>query len=261
MIQKLTSSKRNKPYLGLFLSEYPRAVQERTALAFLKPFLKPKTNPEPQNVVVLPGFLGDDRYTSGLRSWLTRIGYTVHGWEMGKNTGPRSMMVGDLKNHIKNIANASGGPVSLVGHSLGGLYAREIARENPKLVRQVITAGTAFAEDRNTRNTPTAFLFRLLNPGVDENQKIIDRIHVAPPVPVTSIFSLTDGIVYWRHSVQQPHHDQVENVAVGGSHSGLLSNATVWQIIADRLAQPLNRWYPYQSKFAFTGIPFDPTLA
>jgi pimeloyl-ACP methyl ester carboxylesterase len=133
--------------------------------------------------------------------------------------------------------------VTLIGWSLGGVYARELAKEMPDKVRGVITLGSPFAGPPKSTN---AWRIYELTSGRD-----IEREHgqfdlpTAPPVPTTSIYSRSDGIVAWQGSIQEPHHAQTENIEVIASHIGLGLNPSAWWAVADRLAQPEGKWQPF----------------
>ena len=134
--------------------------------------------------------------------------------------------------------------MSLVGHSLGGIFARELARMHPTRVRQVISLGSPFGEGRMTGSIP-ARLFSALNPP-EELPIDQDVLHVAPPVPTTAIYSKGDGIVNWQTSVQVDGHEQTQSIRVRGSHCGMTLNPSVWFLIAERLSQPVDNWTPFE---------------
>ncbi|HSV36389.1 MAG TPA: alpha/beta hydrolase [Ramlibacter sp.] len=135
-----------------------------------------------------------------------------------------------------------GRKVSLVGWSLGGVYAREIAKRRPEAVRQVITLGTPFASLEGGNHAGA--VFTLLNR--DRAQLPPDlamRLRETPPVPTTSIYSKTDGIVAWRGCLER-RTERSENVEVAASHLGMVSHPEVMRIVVDRLAQPEGAWRP-----------------
>ena len=229
----------------LSLTEAHRAVVEILSLNVSRKQLR-KIAPlgDGHPVMVLPGFMGDDGYNAALRRFLGSLNYSVHGWGLGRNLGPRGGVLEGLRDRIHALHDRYERPVSLVGHSLGGIFAREIAREYPDKVRQVISLGSPFGRGRMTASVP-ARLFSALNPPrelpVDQ-----DIIHQAPPVPCTAIYSKGDGIVNWRTTVQHDHHDRSQNIQVHGSHCGMTLNPVIWYLVAERLATHPDQWQPFQ---------------
>ncbi|MDB5945962.1 MAG: hypothetical protein JWQ33_988, partial [Ramlibacter sp.] len=132
--------------------------------------------------------------------------------------------------------------VSLVGWSLGGIFAREIAKRAPDAVRTVITLGTPFASLGGANHAGT--LYKLLNGDVSQITAALEaRLRKSPPVPTTSIYSKSDGIVSWRGCIEK-RSAQTESVEVDASHLGMVNHPEVLRIVADRLAQPEGRWKP-----------------
>jgi pimeloyl-ACP methyl ester carboxylesterase len=235
------------PSMLLALTEAHRAVVEIFSLNISRRILRklaPQGDGHP--VMVLPGFLGGDGYNSALRRYLTGLNYAVHGWGMGRNLGPREGVLEGLEERIHYLAERYEGPVSLVGHSLGGIFARELAREFPDKVRQVISLGSPFGEGRMSGSIP-ARLFSALNPPDDLP---IDQqlLHHAPSVPTTAIYSKGDGIVNWRTTLQKGGHEQTQNIRVRGSHCGMTLNPSIWFLIAERLATPAGQWQPFERR-------------
>ena len=195
-------------------------------------------------VMVLPGFMGGDGYNAALRRFLTGLTYAVHGWGQGRNLGPRDGVLEALQERIVYLSDRYEGPVSLVGHSLGGIFARELAREFPDRVRQVISLGSPFGRGRMSASIP-ARLFTALNPP-EELPISQDGLHEAPPVPTTAIYSKGDGIVNWQTTVQRDGHIRSQSVQVRGSHCGMTLNPSVWFLVAERLAIANGEWRPFE---------------
>ena len=151
------------PHLGLALTEAHRAFAEFSSLLYTRRLLNRMPKGDGHGVVVLPGFLGDDGYNAPLRRYLGRLGYDAVGWAQGRNLGPRGDLLERALDYIREVAERTGGRVSLVGHSLGGIYARELAKEIPQQIRQVISLGSPFGEGRDTASYPGR-LFYALNP-------------------------------------------------------------------------------------------------
>ena len=233
------------PGVLLALTEAHRAVVEIITLNISRRRLEqlaPTGDGHP--VMVLPGFMGGDGYNAALRRFLTRLDYAVHGWGMGRNLGPRDGVLEGLQERIHYLSERYEGPVSLVGHSLGGIFARELAREFPDRVRQVISLGSPFGQGRMTGSIP-ARLFTALNPPEDLPIDQ-DDLHHPPPVPTTAIYSKGDGIVNWQTTLQRDGHDLTQSIQVRGSHCGMTLNPSIWFLVAERLSQEHGRWRPFE---------------
>jgi pimeloyl-ACP methyl ester carboxylesterase len=141
-------------------------------------------------------------------------------------------------------------PVSLIGWSLGGVYARELSKLEPKAVRNVITLGTPFAQ--SPRSTNAWRVYSMLSGETLPDELMLRQLAEAPSVPFTSVYSKTDGVVAWQASIQKPdkHNLAVENVEVFASHLGIGVNAAAWYAIADRLAQPKDKWAAFAAPMA-----------
>lgn len=196
-------------------------------------------------VVVYPGLAAGSFATSHLRSFLKDSGFAAYDWESGINTGHTGELddwLGDLVERVRELHREHGAKVSLVGWSLGGVYAREIARRCPEAVRQVITLATPF-NSLGSGNHAGA-IYTLFKPeGTPLSPAVEARLRETPPVPTTSIYSKSDGIVAWRGCIEK-RTGRSENVEVSASHLGMVSHPQVMRIIANRLAQPEGQWRP-----------------
>ncbi len=197
------------------------------------------------HVIVYPGLAAGDVSTQPLRAFLKDMGYVVHGWYQGMNRGPGRGVLERLKEQLVAVHRDAGAPVSLIGWSLGGVYARELAKELPKSVRDVITLGTPFAE--SPRATNAWRVYAMLSAEALPNSMMQLQLADAPPVPFTSVYSKSDGVVAWPASIQAPSkkNAKIENVEVFASHMGIGVNPAAWYVIADRLARGDNDWTPF----------------
>jgi len=212
-----------------------RAFAEYGALLLAWPLLGLLPRGDGHSVLVLPGFGGSDVSTRPLRRALNRLGYDAHGWGHGRNTGMRSSLRADLDRRIESLHRGRG-KVTLIGWSLGGIYARELARAAPGRVRRVITLGSPFNHHPRANNADR--LYRWVNGGGEAiDWEGFERRRVPPPVPCTAIYSKSDGIVHWRCAMEDAAPN-TENVEVRGSHMGLGANVHVLRVIAERLARP-----------------------
>ena len=142
-------------------------------------------------LMVIPGFLATDRTTLGLQRALAKAGYRVVGWGLGLNTGVQPDTLDRIVARVE--AFGGGGPVVLVGWSLGGIYAREAAKLRPDLVDKVITLGSPFSGDR--RNNNVWRLYELVAGHRVDDPPIKTDTSEKPPVPTLAIWSRRDGIV------------------------------------------------------------------
>ena len=187
-------------------------------------------------VLALPGFLASDLSMMPLRRYLGELGYDAHAWRMGRNTGGINRMRVALLDRLKEIHAASGRKVSIVGWSLGGIYARDLALRAPEMVRYVITLASPFAND--VRATNATWLYEALSGEVvGDDPQFLKEIAGDLPMPTSSIYSRADGIVNWHTCCLHPS-DTAENIEVRlASHVGIGVNPAALWAIADRLAQ------------------------
>ncbi|MDQ2754408.1 MAG: alpha/beta hydrolase [Actinomycetota bacterium] len=236
----------HRPSPLLFATEPSRAVLELGLTAALRPLLANTPGGDGHPVIVLPGFTAADNSTLYLRHFLRRRGYFVHGWRLGINLGPTDRILKGLQERFAAVSKQHGRKCSLVGWSLGGIFAREIARTQPEHVRQVITLGSPFQLIR-LRDTNAAPLYWMMSLRHSPTAPTVrDLRHGRPPleVPSTAVYTRGDGVVSWQacQDGQGPHHESIE---VLGSHCGLGHNPTVLRVVADRLALPEDGWKPY----------------
>jgi len=224
-----------------------RAACEYVSMQFMEKVDRISGDGHP--VVIFPGLASDKSATAPLTSFCKGLGYEVHDWGRGFNTGPLGDVddwLDELAPHIAALASEQGRGMSLIGWSLGGIYAREVAKRLPR-VRQVITIGTPFA---GSAAQTSAGLIHGLVRGQEApiDEPLARRLGIAPDVPTTSIYSHTDGIVAWEACIQAGTRRTTENIEVDGSHLGLGWNPAVLSIVADRLSQPDGAWKPYGAR-------------
>jgi pimeloyl-ACP methyl ester carboxylesterase len=223
------------PGLGLMLAEV-RGIFEFNSSLLLSPLLMRAPRGDGHPVLALPGFLASDLSMAPLRRYLKELGYDTYGWQMGRNTGGVTRMRAALRDRLAGIHAATGRKVSVVGWSLGGVYARDLALHAPDMVRYVVTLGSPFAGDVRATNA-TRLYEAMSGEVVEEDSELRRAIAGDLPVPTTSIYSRTDGIVNWRTCLLRPS-DTAENIEVHlASHTGLGVNAAALWAVADRLAQ------------------------
>jgi pimeloyl-ACP methyl ester carboxylesterase len=203
-------------------------------------------------VLLLPGLLAGDELTQVARNFLRQQGFDAHTWGAGVNWGRWPALEHVVLPRVEALAQGSGCKVSLVGASMGGLYARALARSRPDLVQCVVTlASAALPPERSNYVWP-------VYEAVTSQPE--DTMHVPAPLPVpcTSVFSRTDGLSNWRPCVQPPGAAQ-ENVGVLSSHTGMMCHPATLYLLADRIAQPEGDWRPFSppavvASFYETGV-------
>lgn len=234
-----------------------RALWEFGSLAPAWPVLQRAPRGDGHAVLVFPGLSASDASTLPLRHYLASLGYQATGWNQGYNFGPRAGVLAAAVSQITELFETTGGKkVSLIGWSLGGVYARELAKLLPEKVRLVITLGTPFVGSPRSTN---AWRVYEMTRGrkVDEEMQHFE-LEKSPSVPTTSVYSRTDGVVSWKCSIQpkQKHNRNIENIEVLASHIGIGLNPTAWWIVADRLAQPEGSWKPFTRAGKLQGLLF-----
>jgi pimeloyl-ACP methyl ester carboxylesterase len=221
-----------------------RAVLELVALLPAYPFLRRAPAGDGHPVLVLPGFMASDFSTRALRAFLRDRGYRAHGWKLGRNVGPDETVIAAMADRLQTLHGRYGRRVSLIGWSLGGIYARELSRAMPERVRQVITLASPF-RDLDAVNVPR-FLQRRgrQRAAVRDDTPVRARLREPLTVPTTAIVSRTDAIASWQSCCTEPG-PLSENLEVDSSHLGIGHHPVVLLTIADRLAQPEDTWKPF----------------
>jgi pimeloyl-ACP methyl ester carboxylesterase len=197
-------------------------------------------------VLLIPGFLAGDSSLGVLKRYLTRMVYQAETWGLGRNTGRSEHLFDYLPERLHEMAAQAGEPVSLIGQSLGGVFGRELARQYPDQVRQVITMGSPFGA-KNSAVTMRALTHLYKASSGDTVHEMLSmmqerRIQDSPDVPVTAIYSKGDGVVHWRACREMVEDHKTQNVEIIGSHCGMGFNPAIYYILADRLAQNPDSW-------------------
>lgn len=244
------------PSRGRLVTEAPRAGLDLAALVATWPLLTTARRGDGHPVLVLPGLLTGDPATLLLRNVLRALGHNVSGWSLGTNRGSTVRVVRELRSRLHELHRNSGRRVSVVGWSLGGLYAQELARAAPGKVRGIITLGSPVVRGAPWLRTASRVVDRTLH--LPSGAATLPRPWAergSLRVPATSVYTRADGIVHWSTCRYEPRPRR-ENVEVRGSHLGLAHNPAVLWLLADRLGMPETAWRPFRSPLALR--PFFP---
>ena len=230
-----------RPPSALLMLLEARAPWETLAGWLAAPALSRLHRGDGHAVIVYPGLGASERSTALLRRFLADCGYTPYDWGLGTNRGPRSGLLDTCRQRLDDITRRHNGKASLIGWSLGGLYARELAKRASAQTRCVITLGSPFTGDPQANNATR--LYRMFNGHAGGGPDPVRRAALAraPDVPTTSIYSRSDGVVAWPCSLNEdaPH---TENIEIPSSHIGMGAHPLALHAIGDRLRQDPARW-------------------
>ena len=228
-----------------------RGLLELASLPLFLPLLESAPRGDGHPVLLVPGFAASDATLVALRVFLRSRGYHVETWGFGQNTGFQRKFTEALEQKLRHMHHGHRRKVSLVGWSLGGVYAFYAAHRAPECVRSVISLGAPMRVTSDTEQVPLAVkaLYRYfahpMGPVAHVSNVRARLLRAPPPVPSACLYSETDGIVppdAARLDGAATHH---ENIRVPGSHLGLGFNPVVMCVLADRLAQPEGAWRPF----------------
>jgi hypothetical protein len=221
-----------------------RAISELGAFLGALPLLSLAPKGDGHPVLVLPGLVASDTSTRPLRSFLKNRGYVASGWRQGRNLGLRHGVQRAMVDLVRELSDSSGRKISVVGWSLGGLYARQLAKMMPDRVRAVITLGSPFASSPKATNAWRVYEMASGRSAEEEDHRFGGSLSETPPVPTTAIYSRTDGICAWQGCMEKTSATS-ESIEVESSHCGMGHHPAVVYAVADRLAQPEGKWAPF----------------
>lgn len=186
-------------------------------------------------VLVIPGFMASDLETWLLRRKLAALGYTIYGWQQGRNHGKTGKLLPPLVKQVQELHRRHALKVQLVGWSLGGVLARDVAREAPEAVAQVVTLGSPIAG--GPKYTVFARGYRKQGLDIDTLAGKADAREARPlPCPVTAIYTRGDGIVAWGSCIDTVH-EGVEHAETPATHFGLPFHPHTLALVAAALAR------------------------
>jgi pimeloyl-ACP methyl ester carboxylesterase len=228
----------------LFLALEGRAWLELASAAAAWPWLlRVARRGDDHPVLVLPGWLASDVSTRFVRCYLRELGYRAHGWRIGRNRGPTTGLARTLEYRVRALAERYGQPLTLIGWSLGGIYAHELGRRYPADVRGLITLASPVRT--STAEDISAVFTRELGEVRSARSPAVATAGAAQPLPTTALYSRTDGIVPWRSCLADPG-PHTESIEIPSSHCGMGHHPAALWVIAERLAQPRGVWRPLE---------------
>lgn len=241
-----------EPHLLFQLAEW-RATLEMALLPWALPWLMYAPRGDGHPVLLLPGFMANERTLAALKWFLANRGYDVHTWGFGRNVGFNSRHALAVEQKIRYMHHVGGRKVSLVGWSLGGSFALYGAHQAPECVRTVVTLGSPISLGEEGSRSPQLIktLYRWighpLGPEVHAMQPRVKMLRQRKlvSVPTSCLYSLSDGVVPPQEATLSGEPGLHENIRVSSSHMGLGFNPMVLAIFAERLAQPEGNWQPF----------------
>lgn len=242
-IARINSAIQSPPFYNMLLES--RSFIEWSSMAFIYPFIPKHKNNKKRPVLLMPPYLGNDYSTTFVRKYLKSVGFKTYKWELGVNL-INSKYLPKLVERLDEIFEKHQEKVSLVGWSGGGIFAKIIANRYPEKVEQLITIGSP-VWGINDMETPLIRVFEFLRGKrlKERNKKFLKELEEIPLVPITCIYTKTDGLVPWKHCMEAEYlRDDIKNVEVFGSHCGLGANATVLLSVANALNANINGMKP-----------------
>lgn len=221
-----------RPSQFLHFTEMFRAVfQSIKAWLFVKSYAYRNIGKK-QPILVVPGLLGTDLSTKMLRGFLSKMGFDVYGWQMGRNLGKFENLP-LLTNKVKYLHDQTGQKVILIGWSMGGIFAREVGKLVPESLKQIITMGSPFGDIHAPNNAK--WVFDLLNRNRPEMPELENQIHEPANVPTLAIYSKSDGIVPWEACLEREENKTHRNCEVDSSHFGMGTNKDVFEVVLEEV--------------------------
>jgi len=250
----------SKPSIFWLSTEIGRAFTEYGLSLPFRKFTPKSVAGDGHPVLVLPGFMASDTSTRVLRKFIQDNGYAAIAWELGRNRGEVEIL--DLLFlKLEEIYEEYGRKISIVGWSLGGVLARQLAKGKPHLVRQVITLGSPFRDIAAPNNA--SWVYNLISGGkrvVDLDPDLLKDLPKPAPVPTTAIYSKEDGVVSWEVCIEEKETAIHQNIQVRGSHIGLGVNASVLKIIENRLQYEAENWVAFKPQSFVEDLLLYPSL-
>tara|TARA_R110002126_G_scaffold277560_2_gene423531 strand:- start:15485 stop:16645 length:1161 start_codon:yes stop_codon:yes gene_type:complete len=213
-----------------------RAIVEWSSMFWLYPFIPKHKSEREKPVLLIPPYLGNDNSTTFVRKYLKSLGFKTYKWELGVNM-INSKSLPKLIEKLDEIFEKHQEKVNLVGWSGGGIFAKIIANRYPEKVAQLITIGSPVWGVKNMK-TPIITTLEFIRGArlKERNEKFIKELEEIPNLPITCIYTKTDGLIPWKNCMEaETYRDDIKNVEVFGSHCGMGANASVLLTVASAL--------------------------
>ncbi len=225
-----------KPPLFNMLLE-TRSLLEWASIYAIYPFIPKRIKGEGRPVLLIPPYLGDDYSTSFVRKYLNSLGFKTYKWDMGFNM-VKSHYIPRLEEKLDDIYEEHGEKVSIVGWSGGGIFAKIMANRHPNQVEQILTIASPIWGVMEMKTPVYGILEFFRGKSLKErNKRFLAELEPIPDVPVTCLYTRTDGLVPWKHCMEaESYRSNIKNIEVFGSHSGLGANASVLMMTANALS-------------------------
>ena len=237
-IERINAKIQAPPLYNVILET--RAIAEWSSMFWLYPFIpKHKTNTT-KPVLLMPPYLGNDNSTRFVRKYLKSVGFKTYKWDLGVNM-INSKSIPKLVEKLDEIFEKHQEKVSLVGWSGGGIFAKIIANRHPEKVEQLITIGSPVWGLKNMKAPVIKSLEFLRGQKLRErNEKFIKELEEIPNVPITCVYTKTDGLIPWKNCMEaETYRKDIKNIEVFGSHCGMGANATILLTVANALSANL----------------------
>ncbi len=227
-----------------------RGLLEWSSIFYIYPFIPKRKKGKGKPVLIMPPYLGNDFSTRFVRKYLTSLGFKTYKWDLGVNM-LNSKYLPNLVERLDEIYEEHQEKVSLVGWSGGGMFAKIIANRHPDKVAQLITIGSPVWGVKNM-NTPLIKMLEFLRGKTlrERNEKFLKELENIPKVPITCIYTKTDGLLPWKHCQEaETLREDIKNIEVYGSHIGMGANASILFTVAHSLGENL-KLERFESNFA-----------
>lgn len=193
-------------------------------------------------VVVIPGYMDGGRSIKMLNRFLKKEGYQAQTWDLSTDIF-KSKNYRRLSDQVEKLYTEAGQPITIIGWSLGGMYARLLATKFPEKIRQIILIATPFNGINTLGNAEWWFSLVYRGAKVGEiSKELLDKLAKPIAIPTTCIYSKDDKLVAWETCIESVEDEAHQNIEVSGDHIQLVFDKEVLPIILDRLTFQKENW-------------------